>query len=477
MRKRPAPALLRPSCHAMAGAVVRALLFGAGAHLFGALAIAAAPSAADDWPQWRGPLGTGVSPERNLPTEWSEETLAWSAELTGTGVSSPVVAGERVVVTSQTGGDTRRPGRHPQLAREDAEVARAERALTAPPESESIEFVVEAFHRDDGRRLWQHRMPARGDLPAVHEKHNLATPSPIVDGDSVYAWFGTGQLVALSVADGTVLWRRHLGEEVGAFEINWGHGSSPALHGDHLFLLCYHDPRSVLLALDKRTGETRWQVTGPDESRSYSTPTPIETESGPQLVVNSTAGLHAYHPGTGELLWSADGEHRFGVPVPSFVDGVLYASRGYRSGPYLALRPDGRGDVTDSHTLWRVDTGAPYVSSLVVYDGLLYMAADHGVVTAIDPATGERIWRERTGGIFSASPVAGDGKLYLMSETGATFVYAAGRESEVLATNQIEGRIVATPAISDGRIFVRTDERLVAIGGRPGAETPGEALE
>ena len=446
---------------AISGSMGVVLLLASG--LGGAIA------AADDWPQWRGPLGTGVSNERDLPTAWSEESLAWSSALAGTGVSSPVIVGERVFVTSQAGGDTRRSGRHPQLAREDPDVARAERALRAPDLGETIEFVVEAFHRDDGRRLWQHRMPAHGELPAVHEKHNLATPSPVVDGESVYAWFGTGQLVALDVADGDARWERYLGEEVGAFEINWGHGSSPALRGDHLFLLCYHDTRAVLLALDKRTGETRWQVAGPEQARSYSTPTPIETATGPQLVVNSTAGLHAYHPSTGELLWWADGEHRFGVPVPSFVDGVLYASRGYRSGPYLALRPDGSGDVTASHTLWRVDTGAPYVSSLLVYDGLLYLAADHGVVTAVDPASGERVWRERTGGIFSASPVAGDGKLYLMSETGTTFVYAAGREPVVLAKNEIDGRIVATPAISGGRLFVRTDDRLVAIGGSPAA--------
>ncbi|HVS12450.1 MAG TPA: PQQ-binding-like beta-propeller repeat protein [Thermoanaerobaculia bacterium] len=432
--------------------------------LAGALAARSADGA-EDWPRWRGPLGTGVSPEEGLPTAWSEETLAWSARLGGVGASSPVVAGARIFVTSQSGGDTRRPGSHPQLAREDPEVARGERALFALAPGEAVEFVVEAFDRSDGRRLWQHRVPAQGELPAVHEKHNLATPSPVTDGETVWAWFGTGQVVALAVADGAVRWQRHLGEELGAFAINWGHGSSPALHRDLLYLLCYHDERAVLLAVEARTGATRWQAQGPAGARSYSTPTPIATPEREELIVNSTAGLHAYDPATGDLLWHADGEHRFGVPVPSYVDGVLYASRGYRSGPYLAMRPGGAGDVTGSHTLWRVDTGAPYVSSLLVHNGLLYLAADHGVVTAIDAVSGERVWRERTGGIFSASPVAGDGKLYLMSETGAVFVYAAGREPRLLARNQIDGRIVASPAIAGGRIFVRTDDRLLAIDG------------
>jgi outer membrane protein assembly factor BamB len=421
--------------------------------------------AAADWPHWRGPLGTGVSPEQGLPTAWSEETLAWSAALAGVGVSSPVVSGEQIFVTSQAGGDTRRPGRHPQLAREDPEVARAERALAAPAAGEAIELVVEAFHSADGRRLWQHRLPAEGELPAVHEKHNLATPSPVTDGETVWAWFGTGQLVALAAADGALRWQRHLGEELGPFDVDWGHGSSPALHGDLLFLLCYHDERAVLLAVETRTGAARWRVAGPEGARSYSTPTPIVTPHREELVVNSTAGLHAYDPATGELLWHADGEHRFGVPVPSYVDGVLYASRGYRSGPYLALRPGGSGDVTASHTLWRVDTGAPYVSSLLAYGDLVYLAADHGVVTAVDRSSGERVWRERTGGIFSASPVAGDGKLYLASETGATFVYAAGREPRLLARNQVDGRLVASPAIAGGRIYLRTDDRLLSIGG------------
>ena len=428
--------------------------------------LSAAALRANDWPQWRGPLGTGVADEEGLPVEWTEASLAWSAPLAGTGVSSPVVSRERIFVTSQAGGDTRRPGSHPQLAREDPEVARAERALTQPTAGEAIEFVVEAFHGTDGRRIWQRRVPAAGTLPAVHEKHNLATPSPVTDGETVWAWFGTGQIVALAAADGSVRWQRHLGEQIGPFEIDWGHGSSPGLHRGVLYLVCFHDSRSTLLAIDAKSGETRWQANRPAGVRSYSTPIVVAGPEREELVVNSTEGLHAFELSTGELLWHADGEHRFGVGVPSYVDGVLYATRGYRSGPYLALRPGGSGDVSATHTLWRVATGAPYVSSLLVYRGLIFLASDHGVVTAVDAATGETVWRERTGGIFSASPVAGDGKVYLVSETGAVFVYAAEREPKLLARNQIDGRIVASPALAEGRLYLRADDRLVAIGSR-----------
>jgi outer membrane protein assembly factor BamB len=470
----------------------------------GILAHTLAPAAgAADWPWWRGPLGTGLTPETGLPTAWSgDDGVAWSVPLAGTGVSSPVVVGDRVFVTSQRGRGALKPGQHPLLARTDPEVAKAEKALAesggleaagsvehaarsasaaasavdraadgapggAGSASGDVVFVVEAFDRETGRRLWEHRMPAEGPLPEVHEKHNLATPSPVTDGERVYAWFGSGQLVALTV-DGARVWQRHLAEENGPFTLDWGHGSSPALHGDLLYLLCYHEPTSYLLAVDKHTGMTRWQVDRPAGTRSYTTPVVVSGPAGGELIVNSTAAIEAYDAATGELRWHAAGEHRFGIGVPSFVDGVLYASRGYRSGPYLAIRPGGRGgaDVSATHVVWKADTGAPYVSSILVLEGLLYMGSDTGVITCVDAATGEKLWQERTGGIFSASPVAGDGKIYFASETGEVFVYAPGRQARQLARNPIAGRIVASPAIAGGRIYLRSDDRLIAIGRR-----------
>jgi outer membrane protein assembly factor BamB len=414
----------------------------------------------EDWPQWRGPLGTGVSPEKGLPARWSPDSVAWKTPLLGRGVSSPVVWGDLVFVTSQRGRGALRSGNHPTLARgEEA----GERALAAAEADDRLEFVVEAIQRKDGRRRWEHRVGADGDLTPVHEKHNLATPSPVTDGEAVYAWFGSGQLVALTM-DGKLLWQRHLGKDVGPFQIEWGHASSPALHRDLLYLLCYHVPSSRLLALDKSTGETRWTVDRGKDVRSYSTPVVIPGPSGDELVVNSSDRIDAYDARTGELRWHAGGPHRFAVPVPSFHDGVLYASRGYRSGPYMAIRAGGRGDVTSTHVKWTVASGAPYVSSLLQYQGLLYMASDAGVVTAVDAANGERVWQERVGGIFSASPVAGDGKVYFMSETGETIVLQAGREARILERSRIDGRILASPAISQGRLFIRTDDHLIAVG-------------
>jgi len=417
-------------------------------------------AAAGNWPQWRGPLATGVSPEKDLPTRWAPGDLAWKAPLGGAGVSSPVVWGDRIFVTSQRGQGGLKPGVHPRLARD--EQAASEKALAAAGEG-GVTFLVEAFHRADGRRLWEYRLPAAGALPPVHDKHNLASPSAATDGERVYAWFGSGQVVALTT-EGKLAWERNLATENGPFDINWGHASSPAVHGGLVYLLCFHDPASYLLAVDARSGKTRWKVDRPKGVRSYSTPVVVAGAAGPELIVNSTEGIHAYDPATGQALWQIAQPHNFAVPVPSFSDGILYTSRGYRSGPYMAIRTGGRGDVSATHVKWQVPTGAPYISSLLSYQGLVYMAGDNGIVTCIDAATGEKLWQERTGGLFSASPVAGDGKVYFMSETGETIVYQAGRQPRLLERNRTEGRIVASPAIADGRIYIRTDDALLAIG-------------
>jgi hypothetical protein len=173
--------------------------------------------------------------------------------------------------------------------------------------------------------------------------------------------------------------------------------------------------------------------------------------------------MEAFDPSTGKSLWKFAEPARFAVPMPVYHDGVLYASRGYRSGPYWALKAGERSDIPKSKLLWHVETGAPYTSSIVHHDGLLYMATEMGIVSCIDAKTGERVWRERLGGIYSASPVLADGKIYLASENGETLVLRPGRTPQVLAKNKLDMRVIASPAISDGKIFIRGDRQLVAI--------------
>jgi outer membrane protein assembly factor BamB len=421
-----------------------------------------------DWPNWRGPDASGVAPDRTLPIRWSaKDNVAWKAALAGAGVSTPIVSGDRVYVTSQIGAGVRREGNHPRLVQGADAAAQGERALgvdrAAGADSAKTVFVVEAFGRADGKRLWERRIEAAGALTPVHDKHNLATPSPVTDGTLVFAWFGTGQIAALD-RSGAVVWQRHLATDNGPFDIQWGHGSSPVLYRDLIILLCDQPARSYMVALDKKTGKDRWKADRGEGRASYSTPLAIEGAFGAELIVNSTERIDAYDPRTGAFLWHAGESSRFAVPSPVFHDGVIYASRGYRSGPYMAIKPGGRGDVTKTQTVWQAPTGAPYVSSLLYYDGIVYMANDVGVLTAVDAATGARVWQERVDGVFSASPVAGGGHVYFVSEGGETVVVKAGRAPQIVAKNPLDARAVASPAISNGQIFIRTDTHVFAIG-------------
>lgn len=434
------------------------------------LVLLASPPLVANWPQWRGPSGLGVSSESGLPTRWSAgENIAWSAVLAGLGSSSPIAWNDQVFVTAQIGRAQRRSGSHPVLARDDAALAARETPIggerdDAPGTSGPVQLVVEAFDRASGRRRWQYRLQAEGPFPDLHEKHNLATPTPVTDGRYLFAWFGTGQIVALDLS-GALVWARHLGKDYSPFDINWGHGSSPVLYRDLVILLCDHQSQSYLLALDARTGRQRWKTDRGAGRVSFSTPLLVAGPGGDELVVNSSERIDGYDPATGKPLWHADAPRQTPIPSAVFHDGVVYLTRGYRNSPYLALRPGGRGDVSATHVVWRAPAGGSYVSSLVYYDGLLYLTNDVGVLTCADAATGERVWQTRLDGVFFASPAAADGKVYFVSQTGETVVVRAGRKPEILSRNDLGERLVASPAISGGRIFLRSDGRLFAIGG------------
>lgn len=420
--------------------------------------------AAEDWPHWRGPQASGVSPEPSLPTRWSAtENVAWKAPLAGAGISTPIVSGDRVYVTSQLGTGISRQG--PRLVQGGDAAAMGERALRGAGSADPAKtiFIVEAFSRSAGKRVWERRIEAEGELTPTHEKHNLATPSPVTDGRLVFALFGTGQLVALN-QDGSVAWQRHLGKDYAPFDVQWGHGSSPVVYNDTVILLCDHPSSSYLVALDARTGKERWKVDRGKGRSSYSTPLVVPGKAGDELIVNSSERLDAYDARTGAPLWHLGDANRFPVPSAVFHDGVIYTSRGYRSGPYMAIRPGGRGDVAATHVIWSVPTGAPYVSSLLHYQGIVYMANDVGVLTAVDAKNGERVWQQRVDGVFSASPVGGGGHVYFVAENGDTVVVKAGRTPEIVARNAVAERALASPAISNGRLFLRTDDHLIAIG-------------
>jgi outer membrane protein assembly factor BamB len=423
----------------------------------------------EDWPQWRGLSSNGVSYETDLPTQWSvDSNIVWKVALDGLGGSSPIVMGDRVFVTSQIGSAAVRDGLQPQLARDDPSLVVQENPMggrRSEPQADTggVFLVIEAFNRSDGNKLWEYRVLATGPFPELHEKHNLATPTPVTDGEHLYAWFGNGLIVCLDMK-GNLVWSRHIGQEYSPFQVQWGHGSSPVLYRDLIILLCDHDQASYLLALDKRTGKEEWNKDRGTGRKSYSTPLIVPGPVSDELIVNSSERIDAYNPVNGELLWHVGSPRQSPIPSPVFHDSVIYMSRGYRNSDFLAIRPGGRGEVTESQVLWRTPTGASYVPSILYYDGLLYMTSDIGIVTCAEASTGEQVWRQRLRGVFFASPAAADGKIYFVSETGVTFVVRAGREPQILARNNLGERFIASPAISRGHIFLRSDENLFCIG-------------
>jgi outer membrane protein assembly factor BamB len=424
----------------------------------------AATLKAENWPHWRGPSFSGVSSEPKLPSKWSDtENVAWKATIRGVGISSPIVWSNLVIVTSQVGNGEVRPG--PRLVQGGNAAEAGERPLAAGASAGNgkVVFLVSAFDRTSGKPAWEFELPAEGALPSVHEKHNLASPSPVTDGERVYALFATGQIVAVDLS-GKLAWKKNLAEAYGPFQINWGHGSSPVVHKDRVILVCYHEPAAYLLSLDTRTGNVQWKSDAATAQTSYSTPLVVETSGRAEIVVNSSVGVSGHDVATGARLWHFTEPNRFPVPTPIFQNGLIYLSRGYRSSPFMAIRPGGKGDIANANVAWRMTSGAPYISSLVYYDGLIYMAGDVGVLTVVDGSTGERVYQDRIGGVYTASPVAGDGKVYLLSEDGETIVIAAGKTPRVLERNRLSARQLASPAIASGRLFIRSDDALYAIG-------------
>jgi outer membrane protein assembly factor BamB len=406
-------------------------------------------AAADNWPQWRGPTADGISKETGLPTTWSaSENVRWKAPLRGLGTSTPVIWGDLIFLTAQIGDGPLAEG-----ARDFDDAAEIRKFGKA-----GVVFFVQAFRKSDGSLAWEKSFDAGSHVPEVHIKHNLSSPSCVTDGKLVYAWFGTGLVVALTM-DGKEAWRRNLAEENSPFDVRWGHGSSPMLYEDALMLLVDHPDDSYLLAVDKTTGKDVWR-TDREAKRSYTTPFLVKTAAGDLLIVNTNHGLEAIDAKTGKQRWSVGEENRVPVPTPVHHDGTLYVNRGYNSSPFLAVRLDsGEPDVR-----WEVPTGAPYVSSLVYANGLLFMATERGIASAVDAETGKPVWKERLDGVFSASPIFAGGKIYFSAESGVTYVVDASREFNVVSKNDLGERTLASLAVSDGTVFVRTDEHLVAIG-------------
>jgi outer membrane protein assembly factor BamB len=393
-------------------------------------ALATTPLRAEDWPGWRGPRGDGTSRETNLPVRWSAtENVKWKTPIPGTGHSSPIVSGDRVFLTT---------------CRE------TERAR-----------VLLCLDCRDGRVLWE-RVVLTAPLEKKHKLNSYASSTPATDGTRVFISFLAADRMQVACYDfaGTKLWQVSPGE----FHSVHGFCSPPVLYRDLVILNGdQDDPDAFLVALDKTSGAERWRAPRPG-IRSYCPPLVVEAAGRMQLVLSGAKTVASYDPDTGKQLWVIDGPTEQFVASFVYANGLLFMTSGYPEYHMLAIRPDGSGNVTDTHVVWRHTRGAGYVPSPVAWGRYFYNVKDDGLASCLEAQTGARPWTERLGPHHSASPVAAEGRLYFTDDEGVTYVLEAGPTFKVLARNPLGEHCYASPAVARGNLFIRTSGHLWCIG-------------
>ena len=393
---------------------------------------------AADWPQFRGPGGQGHSDARNLPLTWSEtENITWKVPIAGLGWSSPSIQGDQIWLT------------------------------TAIDDGKSLHAI--ALDRASGKTLHDIEVFTLENPGSVHSKNSHASPTPLIEGDRVYVHYGAHGTACLKT-DGTIVWKT---QEL-KHDHRHGPGGSPVIFEDLLILNCDGSDIQFVVALDKATGEIRWKkkrehisadrLSGKSNvPMAYTTPLLVDVNGTTQLLSTGADSIVAYNPQTGDEYWWFRFDGYSNVLRPVVGKGLVFISSGYDRPEFYAVRIDGTGDVTESHLAWNMKKASPLNPSPLIVGDELYLVDDKGIATCLDAVTGEQHWQERLGGNFSASPTFADGRIYLLDEEGTTTVIAPGKKFESLAVNKLEGRTLATPAMVDDSIFLRTDTQLYRI--------------
>jgi len=383
--------------------------------------------AVPDWPQFRGPTGQGVSDERNLPVTWSEtKNIRWKTAIPGRGWSSPVIQGDRIWLTTAT------------------EEGRSLRAIAIDVNTGAIQQDVEVFRLKSPKLL--------------NGKNSFASPTPVIEGDRVYLHFGAYGTACITQT-GEIVWKTKLEYDNGQH----GPGGSPVLYDDLLIVSCDGLEQQFVVALDKATGKVRWKKMR-EGYQAYTTPLVVTLPGGDQVISPGAFQAIAYEPRTGKEIWRVKYAEGFSnVPRPVYGNELVYICTGFQEPSLLAVRLDGRGDVTESKIAWKLDRGIPRTSSPLLVGNELYIVSDNGIATCVDAKTGDELWRARLGGNYSASPIYADGRIYFLSEEGESIVIAPGRQLKHLATNQLDGPILASMAVSHNSFFIRSATHLYRI--------------
>jgi hypothetical protein len=385
------------------------------------------------WPEFRGPTGQGHSTERDVPLEWSESrNVLWKTPVPGRGWSSPVVERDRVWLTTAVRGQG----------------------------GTSLRAV--AFDVESGREVVNVEVFQLRNSGLLNLKNSHASPTPIVEGNRVYVHFGAAGTAALTTS-GEIVWKTQL-----SYQSQHGNGGSPVLYKDLLIVSCDGSDEAYVIALDKATGKTRWKRNRRYPfDQAYSTPLVIRVGERDQVVSVGAYRAAAYDPATGEEIWRVSYDDGFSnVPRPVHGHGLVYIATGFQEPSLLAVRADGHGDVTKTHVAWRTSRGAPYTPSPLLVGDELYVINDLGILSCLDAVTGKLHWQRRVGGNHSASPVFAAGRIYFLSEEGVATVIAPGRTFRKLATNQLDGDTLASIAVFDRSIFLRTRTHLYRVGVR-----------
>jgi outer membrane protein assembly factor BamB len=427
----------------------------------GFLLVSAVVLSAENWPQWRGPGSQGISNETSVPGEWKpEKNVAWKVEVPGRGHSAPVVWNDRVFLTTAVEGeavpgakavehiDSGKPFLHPDSVGADKKHT----------------YKVLAYDGKTGTLLWDRTAWAGVPFDNRHRRSSFASASIVTNGAIVIAYFGAEGVYAYDV-NGKPAWNTSIGK---VKTLGLGAASSPVIYQDTVILQCDDDDGkdSAIVALELKNGKERWRSKRPVQV-SWSTPVLVKAGGRTELVTNGTEWVIAYDPATGKELWRTKGVESNAIHTPVVGDDVVIVTAGFPAKKTIAIKPGGSGDVTNTkQILWTYEKGTAYVVSPLLYEGLVYLPNDRGALTALDAKTGELKYegaRVPVPASFMGSPIAVGGKILITSEDGDTFVIKAGAKHEVLTTNSVGEPVYTTPAISNGRIYIRGEKHLFAI--------------
>ena len=439
-----------------------------GASLLAEAASAATSEQLSNWPQWRGPTGNGVALSGNPPTSWSEtENVRWKTEIPGEGHSSPVVWNDKVFVLTavKTGVTKAAAEAPPQEEQQGNRRGRRGGFGRGGSPTEEYAFTTVCLDRKTGKILWE--KVGRAEIPheGRHNTNTFSSGSPVTDGKHVFSFFGSWGLYCYDM-DGNLVWEKDMGKI--RTRNSFGEGTSPSLHGDILIVLRDSEEDSHLHAFNKNTGEELWKVER-SERTGWATPYIVEVDGVPQVIVNQSEAVCSYNLKSGELLWTCSGQTANAIPSIVADSERIYAMSGFRGNAAYAIDINARGSLDDdSESIhWKLGRGTPYVPSpMLSGDYLFFCKGNSGIVTCVNPKTGEVYYsEERVQGVSGvyASPVGVADRIYLASQEGNIAVIEKGPEFKILATNSLADPIDATPAIVGNEIFIRTHKNLYCI--------------